>query len=112
MEVQGSPGSKTGHLFCPHITSRVKPYMSLPRSFTSLVLVILLAGCAINKGFDPAKIPDSLLDAAEPSASSKEPSASIKSHQLLIKSHQLLIKSPQLLIKSHQLLIKSPQLPI
>ncbi len=78
MEVQGSPGSKTGHLFCPHITSRVKPYMSLPRSFTSLVLVILLAGCAINKGFDPAKIPDSLLDAAEPSASNKEPSASSK----------------------------------
>ena len=78
MEVQGSPGSKTGHLFCPHITSRVKPYMSLPRSFTSLVLVILLAGCAINKGFGPAKTPDSLLDAAEPSASNKEPSASNK----------------------------------
>ena len=85
MEVQGLPGATTGNLFCPHTTPRVKPYMPLSRPFTSLVLLILLAGCAINKGLDQAKTPESLLDVAEPSASHQEPSAS---HQEPSASHQ------------------------
>ena len=77
MEVQGSPGSKTANLCCPHIMPRVKPYMSLSHPFTSLVLFCLLAGCAIKEGPDSAQTPDSLFD-PEPSAAYKKPSASHK----------------------------------
>ena len=77
MEVQGSPGSETANLCCPHIMPRVKPTMSLSHPFTSLVLFCLLAGCAIKEGPDSAQTPDSLFD-REPSAAYKEPSASHK----------------------------------
>jgi len=48
--------------------------MSLPLTFTSLLLFCFLSGCTINEGPDSAKTPDNFFD-LEPSASHVEPSA-------------------------------------
>ena len=76
---------RPNNLCCPQIMPRAMPYMSLPHSFTSLVLFCLLAGCAIKEGPDSVQTTDSLFDPEpsavadkEPSASYKEPSASLK----------------------------------
>ena len=45
--------------------------MPVFRPFPSLVLFFLLAGCAIKEGPDSARIPDSLFDTQEPSASNQ-----------------------------------------
>ena len=77
MEVQGSSGSETANLCCPHIMPRVKPYMSLSHPSTSLVLFCLLAGCAIKEGPDSAQTSDRLFDEEPSAALNQEPSAAL-----------------------------------
>ena len=92
---------RPNNLCCPHIMPRAMPYMSLPHSFTSLVLFCLLAGCAIKEGPDSVQTTDSLFDPEpsavadkEPSASYKEPSASHKEPSASYKEPSAAYKEP------------------